>query len=83
MHPAEIDFDPLRNTVVEQGRLIAACVLGRLSDAETTRFVHLAEISDGSMPPAARGPVRFHQNPVVVRLSVLVPADLPEEHNSI
>ena len=83
MHPPYIHLDPLRNSVVKQGGLIAGATLRRLSDAEAPGRVHLAEIGHGSVPRASFGPIGFNQHPIVVGLAVFVPAHLPEEHTFI
>jgi hypothetical protein len=83
MHPSDIDLDPLRNTTLEEGSLVAGGILGHLLDTEASGFVHLAEISHGSMPRTSRCPKGFKKNPIVMGLAVFASTGFPEEHTHI
>jgi hypothetical protein len=54
----DIDFDPFRRDIVfQQTSLVTVMILSGLLNTETASLIHFAEISNLTLPQAARGPI--------------------------
>jgi hypothetical protein len=80
---SDIDLNPLRGAVLKKRRLVTEMIFCRLLEAETSAFIHFAQISHSAVTWTPRRPIGFQQDPVVMGFAVFVPAGFSDEHTKL